>query len=117
MADPPRRLSDGAAKAGEAIVDLGSPTQTVDGGEPGSYIGGYSIMQAASLDDLQAVLSDHPHKAEGGTIEVLEVLKLPGMWAFGLSSPEDVERSGGDPVADFRNARRFSAHWAPRPSR
>ncbi|MHA6507859.1 YciI family protein [Tessaracoccus sp. Y1736] len=70
---------DWAAKAGEAIVDLGSPTQTVDGGEPGSYIGGYSMMQAASLDDLQSVLADHPHRAEGGTIEVLEVLELPGM--------------------------------------
>ncbi|HSO68928.1 MAG TPA: hypothetical protein VLQ67_04750 [Arachnia sp.] len=70
---------DWAARAGETIVDLGSPTQTVAGGESGSYIGGYSIMQAASLDDLQAVLSDHPHKAWGGTIEVLEVLELPGM--------------------------------------
>ncbi|MGM1018774.1 MAG: hypothetical protein ACQEW8_14665 [Actinomycetota bacterium] len=67
------------ARAGDMVVDLGSPTQTVADGEPGAFIGGYSIMQAASLDDLQRVLADHPHRAWGGTIEVLEMLEIPGM--------------------------------------
>ena len=68
-----------ADRAGEAIVDLGSPTQTVAGGAPGTFIGGYSIMHAASVDDLLAVLSDHPHRTWGGTIELLEMLEIPGM--------------------------------------
>jgi hypothetical protein len=70
---------DWAVRAGDAIVDLGSPTQTVADGEPGSFIGGYSIMQGASLDELQGVLADHPHRTWGGTIEVLEMLDLPGI--------------------------------------
>ena len=67
-----------ADRAGDAIVDLGSPVQSVTGGEPGSFIGGYSIMRA-SADDLAALLADHPHRAWGGTIEVLEILEIPGM--------------------------------------
>lgn len=63
----------------DAIVDLGSPTQTVGGGEPGSFIGGYSFMQADSAQSLHAVLADHPHLGWGGTIEVLELLEIPGM--------------------------------------
>lgn len=70
---------DWNARAGHAVVDLGSPTQTVADGEPGSFIGGYSIMQAESLDELQRVLADHPHRTWGGTIEVLEMLDIPGM--------------------------------------
>lgn len=70
---------DWNARAGDAVVDLGSPTQTVADGEPGSFIGGYSILQAASLEDLRPVLADHPHYAWGGTIEVLEILEIPGM--------------------------------------
>ena len=66
-------------RAGDAVVDLGSPTQTVADGESGSFIGGYSILQAASLDELQGVLADHPHHSWGGTIEVLEILEIPGM--------------------------------------
>ena len=70
---------DWAARSAEAIVDLGAPTQTLAGGEPGSFIGGYSLMQAASLGELESVLADHPHRSWGGTIEILEALELPGM--------------------------------------
>ncbi|MFH8252522.1 YciI family protein [Microbacterium sp. B2969] len=72
---------DWQAKAGDAVVDFGSPTQPVAGADESSKtsVGGYSLMQADSLDDLQALLEDHPHKAQGGSIEVLELLEIPGM--------------------------------------
>ena len=69
-----------AREAGDAIVDLGSPTSVVDpGGDSGDPIGGYSIMQSDSPDALAALLERHPHKAMGGTIETLELLSMPGM--------------------------------------
>lgn len=69
---------DWAERAGKAVVDLGSPTQTLAEGEPGSFIGGYSIMHAETLAEVQGVLADHPHRAWGGTIEILEMLEIPG---------------------------------------
>ena len=69
-----------AARAGDAVVDLGTPLQLVDsGGDAGDPIGGYSILQAESDDALAKVLDGHPHITEGGTIETLEVLTVPGM--------------------------------------
>ena len=69
-----------AARAGDAVVDLGTPLQVVDsGGDTGDPVGGYSILQADSPDALAKVLDGHPHITEGGTIETLEVLTVPGM--------------------------------------
>ena len=69
-----------AARAGEAVVDLGTPLEVVDaGGDAGDPIGGYSILQAESAEALAKVLDDHPHSETGGTIETLEVLAVPGM--------------------------------------
>jgi hypothetical protein len=73
-----------AGKAGPAIVDMGSPLDAVSGvGTPvpaaGHVIGGYSILQADSEEELAAVLEGHPHLAWGGTIEVHEILPAPGM--------------------------------------
>jgi hypothetical protein len=63
-----------AAKAGSAIVDLGAPVA----GE--SKVTGFSILQAESLNAIQALLVEHPHrKAPGASIEVHEFLQLPGM--------------------------------------
>lgn len=76
-AESMRAWMEWAERAGEAIVDLGAPTQSVSGGGSGPYIGGYSIMQAATLDALESILADHPHRGWGGTIEVLEILDLP----------------------------------------
>lgn len=67
-----------AQRAGDALVDLGSPTQPVAGGQ-GDPIGGFSILQADSLDALEAVLEGHPHTEWGGTIEILQFLDMPGM--------------------------------------
>lgn len=69
-----------ARKAGDAVVDLGSPLGVVEpGGDAGDPIGGYSILQAESPDALAAVLDGHPHTTWGGTIETLEMLSMPGM--------------------------------------
>ena len=69
-----------AAKAGPAIVDLGSPLQPATGGAgTGDPIGGFSILQAESAQALQEVMAGHPHTTHGGTIEVLEFLPIPGM--------------------------------------
>jgi hypothetical protein len=75
-----------AGKAGDAIVDLGSPVATVKAVGPvsdaggGAFVGGFSIMEADSLDALEALLDGHPHlQMDGGWIEVHEFLAIPGM--------------------------------------
>ncbi|WP_236792385.1 YciI family protein [Amycolatopsis sp. GM8] len=64
---------DWFAKAGDAVVDGGSPVSGDD-----KSIGGYSVLQAKSRDALDAILENHPH-TQIGTIEVLECLTMPGM--------------------------------------
>lgn len=66
------------AKVGSAIVDFGSPTL------PTKYsadqtVGGYSIMQAESLEAANALTEGHPHLAMGGKIDIYEILPTPGM--------------------------------------
>ena len=74
-----------AAKAGDAIVDLGAPLAEAGHVGPGSaggdsdHISGFSILQAESADALTSVLDGHPHLATGGSIEALEFLSIPGM--------------------------------------
>jgi hypothetical protein len=74
------------AKAGDALVDFGSPVSQVGvvGGEisssGGPYIGGFSVLEAESVDSIRPLLDDHPHlMLEGATIEILEYLPTPGM--------------------------------------
>ena len=74
-----------AGKAGSAVVDLGAPTAHATHAGPGSHPGaeeitGYSILQADSAADIENVLDGHPHlNMPGNTIEVLEMLAMPGM--------------------------------------
>jgi hypothetical protein len=72
-----------AGKAGEAVVDLGAPLAPAAHVGPGSGAGeisGYSIMQADSAGALGEVLDGHPHLSmTGNSIEVLEMLSMPGM--------------------------------------
>ena len=69
-----------AQKAGDAVVDLGSPLSVVSaGGDAGDPIGGYSVLQAADAAALESVLDGHPHTVWGGSIEVLEFLPMPGL--------------------------------------
>src|SRR5437763_14374549 len=75
-----------AEKAGSAVVDLGSPlgnTRLVPAGagsSTGEPIGGFSIVEADSADDVAKLFDDHPHlQMPGAVIEVLEYLQMPGM--------------------------------------
>jgi hypothetical protein len=73
-----------AGQAGSAIVDLGSPVALADtlgaGGSGGSSVGGYSIMEADSIEALRDLLAGHPHlMLNGASIEVHEHLSMPGM--------------------------------------
>jgi hypothetical protein len=73
-----------AGRAGSAITDMGSPTQGVatvgEGSTDPSTVGGYSLMEAGSVDELRALLDGHPHlMMDGASIEVLELLPVPGM--------------------------------------
>ena len=69
-----------AQRAGDAVVDLGSPLNVVESaGDAADPIGGYSVLQADDADALGKVLDGHPHTAMGGTIEILEFLPMPGM--------------------------------------
>src|SRR6476661_6612305 len=69
-----------AGKAGDGIVDLGAPVTAAgsvgaksDGGS--GFLGGFSILQADSADDLGKLLDSHPHlMVEGNTIEYYEFL-------------------------------------------
>jgi hypothetical protein len=90
MAAPPEDAQAGmelwmtwAGKAGEAIVDLGSPLSRVDrigSGDSGQPVGGFSILQAESTEAVKELLDGHPHFQSPGspTIEVLEFLPIPG---------------------------------------
>jgi hypothetical protein len=76
-----------AAKAGDAIVDLGSPlgaAASVGGGSARSvdnHTTGYSILKAESMDAVKALLEDHPHLQTPGdsSVTVLEALSMPGV--------------------------------------
>jgi hypothetical protein len=73
-----------AGKAGETLVDFGTPLAEASGAgtpvpAPGHMIAGYSILQADSEAEVSKIIESHPHLAMGGTIEVLEMLPMPGM--------------------------------------
>jgi len=45
-----------------------------------SKVSGYSILQAESNDAVLDLLKNHPHQhAPGASIEVLEMMQMPGM--------------------------------------
>ena len=76
-----------AAKCGDQLVDLGNPLMggqklSPDGNSQSSTRGvaGYSILQAADMDDVKSLLIGHPHLAWNAAceIEVHEVMPLPG---------------------------------------
>jgi hypothetical protein len=75
-----------AGRAGSAIVDMGAPlsfSDTVGASYPASEgnIGGYSVLEADSLDALKGLLDGHPHlmMGEGAGIDIHELLAMPGM--------------------------------------
>jgi hypothetical protein len=75
-------------KAGPSIVDMGSPlgkgVRVAKGGNVAQVpndLGGYSLMQAESKEALAATMKEHPHfmMGEGSSIEIVEVMPVPGM--------------------------------------
>jgi len=70
-----------ASEAGDAIVDPGAPVHMVSQASSGSptdpaEIGGYSIIQAESLDAATAVLQSHPYVARGGTLQINQIIEV-----------------------------------------
>src|SRR6266513_6415255 len=68
-------LGSWVAEAGDAIVDPGAPVHMVtqvatDGATEAVEIGGYSIIQADSVEGARAVLSSHPYVGRGGILQV-----------------------------------------------
>src|SRR5260221_11904738 len=67
-------------------VDFGMPLQavsrvTADGaGDSDNPASGYSMLEGDSKDDLLELLQSHPHlKEPGSSIDVLELLPMPGI--------------------------------------
>jgi hypothetical protein len=74
------------AKFGHAVTDPGSPldhSTTVSDGTSSAgmtSITGYSMIEAASMDDAVAMMKDHPHfKMPGASLDILESVPMPGM--------------------------------------
>lgn len=73
-------------KAAGSTVDMGAPlgkslrvTATESAASPND-LGGYSILQAESTEELAKLLDGHPHfQIAGGFIEVVEIMPIPGM--------------------------------------
>ncbi|WP_427015983.1 hypothetical protein ACQCSX_14470 [Pseudarthrobacter sp. P1] len=78
--------TDWAARAGEHLADMGAPLgngqeiTTMGDNEAKSTVGGYSILEADSLNDAVSLMNGHPHlMLPGASIEVFEALAIPGM--------------------------------------
>jgi hypothetical protein len=73
-----------AGKAGDALVDLGSPlapvaTAGATATDTTPAVGGFSVLQAESSNAVRALLDGHPHlEMPGASIEILEFLPVPG---------------------------------------
>jgi hypothetical protein len=68
-------------EAGSAVVDPGAPVRMVKqiaNGTPSAAvdIGGYSIIEAPSLEAAASILQTHPYVGRGGTLQVNEVVVL-----------------------------------------
>lgn len=77
-----------AKKCGNKLVDLGSPLMngqqlSPDGKSKNSdkNVAGYSVLQAANMEEAKALLNGHPHLGWNAacSIEVHETMPLPGM--------------------------------------
>ena len=69
-------------KLGKAVLEAGAPfapNSKLLGKAGKSHATGYSIVSAESLDKAIEMTEGHPHLANGGGIEVLELARVPGM--------------------------------------
>jgi hypothetical protein len=74
-----------AAKAGDGIVDLGTPLGagkevSASGiSDTATNLGGYSVLQAEDMDGALALLEGHPHlMMPDASIQAYEALDMPG---------------------------------------
>jgi hypothetical protein len=68
-------------QAGAAVTDPGAPVRTATNVSSGSAtasveVGGYSVIEAASLGAAVALLETHPFVARGGTLWVHEAVTI-----------------------------------------
>ena len=63
------------ARMGDKFADPG-PQQTVGHGSK-IAVAGYTIVNAASLEEAVKLTDGHPHLKAGGTIEVCETMPIP----------------------------------------
>lgn len=66
-------------KAGSAVLDAGNafgPATAVGATLADSGTNGYSTVEAADLDAVKGLLSDHPHLAAGGRVEIHETTAM-----------------------------------------
>ena len=73
-------------QAASAIVDMGAPLGkslrvTPGGASPSpNDLGGYSVLQGESKEAIAETLKGHPHfMTPDGSIEVVELMPIPGM--------------------------------------
>ena len=64
-------------RVGDRLVDMGSPLE--NDGDADVQVSGYSVIDADSQEQLDALLEGHPHTAAGGTISSQRFMELPGM--------------------------------------
>lgn len=71
---------------GSAMVDMGTPfgagAAVVDDGSSGSAVSssGYTVIEAASMDDARSMCQEHPYLREGKgnyAIDIYEMLPVP----------------------------------------
>ena len=70
-------------KYGKEITDLGSPLAhgqhftPAGASDSESHIAGYTFVEAAGMEAVRGIVSEHPHFMQpGNTIEVLEVMPM-----------------------------------------
>ena len=65
------------ASTGDSVIDPGAPTRPAAqvGAETDLVpIGGYTILEADSVEAAQALLAGHPFVTRGGTLQINEVM-------------------------------------------
>jgi hypothetical protein len=66
-------------KAGSAVLDMGNaygPATAVGAQLSDSGTNGYSTVEGANVEAVTALVSDHPHLAAGGRIEIHETVAM-----------------------------------------
>ncbi len=66
-----------AGRVGDRLVDMGSPLES--DGDADVQVSGYSVVDADSREQLDALLEGHPHQAAGGTISAQRFMEMPAM--------------------------------------